>query len=343
MGNVYHVKFTRNPLNFIKGKQTYSLNRMFDFDVKRNGEWAWVKGDEGSIATVRQMMRKNNILFTRYAHEVTGGLFDQMIVPKGSGQAKIKSSDPRLTTEKYGGYNKLTGAYFCLVEHTEKKKRVRSIEAVMLMHKGVYERDPIAYCEQILDLKEPRILVKKILINSLVSFDGFRMHISGRTGSQIIFKNANQLVISSEQNRYIKCISKYVERCKAARSDLPVNAHDGITTEENIAMYNLLLNKLTTPRYIVKYATAAKTIKENEERFKKLSISEQCRILLQVLNLFNTTAASADLKALCGKAGVGILKTSKNIDNFSENTFKLIHQSITGFFEKEINLLGEFL
>lgn len=343
VGNVYHVKFTRNPLNFIKGKQTYSLNRMFDFDVRRNGERAWVKGDEGSIATVRQMMRKNNILFTRYAHEVTGGLFDQMIVPKGSGQAMIKSSDPRLTTEKYGGYNKLTGAYFCLVEHTEKKKRIRSIEAVMLMHKGIYERDPIAYCEQILGLKEPRILVKKILINSLVSFDGFRMHISGRTGSQIIFKNANQLVISSEQNRYIKCISKYVERCKAARSDLPVNAHDGITTEENIAMYNLLLNKLTTPRYIVKYATAAKTIKENEERFKKLSISEQCRILLQVLNLFNTTAASADLKALCGKAGVGILKTSKNIDNFSENTFKLIHQSITGFFEKEINLLGEFL
>ena len=342
VGNVYHVKFTRNPMNFIRGKQEYSLNRMFDWDVVRNGECAWRKGNEGSIAMVRKMMRKNNILFTRYAHEVSGGLFDQMIVPKGSGQAMIKSSDPRMTTEKYGGYNKLTGAYFCLVEHTEKKKRVRSIEAVMLMYKGLYEKNPSAYCERILDLKEPRVLIKKILINSLVSLDGFRMHVSGRTGSQIIYKNANQLAIAPEEMEYIKRIAKYLERCRNARTDLPLTAFDAIDEETNKSMYMLLLNKIGTVRYSKKYATAGKTIAEQQDKFCTLSVSDQCRILIQILNLFNTTAASADLKILCGKAGIGILLTSKNLINYLGSEFKIIHQSITGVFEQEIDLMGEF-
>ncbi len=341
VGNVYHVKFTRNPINFIKGGQTYSMNRMFDHDVERSGEVAWRKGDEGSIATVRHTMRKNNILFTRYAHEVTGGLFDQLLVPKGSGQAMAKASDPRMTIQNYGGYNKLTGAYFCLVEHTEKKKRARSIEAVMLMHKAMYEAQPELYCEKMLGLKEPKILIRKIKINSLVSFDGFRMHISGRTGSQIIYKNANELVLSSEQAQYLKSIGKYITRCVEARIDLNITKFDGITKEKNSVMYDLLVHKLGTSRYVVRYSTARKTLLENKKCFEELSAHDQCQVLLQILNLFRTTAASADLKLLCGKVGIGILLTSKNLMNYTANHFVMIHQSVTGFFEQEVDLLGD--
>lgn len=74
-------------------------------------------------------MAKNNILFTRFAHEEKGGFFDQTIMPKKKGQFPIKSN---MSIEKYGGYNKLKGACFCLVEHTNKKKRVRSIEPYIL-------------------------------------------------------------------------------------------------------------------------------------------------------------------------------------------------------------------
>ena len=102
--NVYHIKFTQNPLYFIKkegGK--YSLNRMFDFDVERNGETAWTAGQEGSISIVRHTMRKNNILFTRRAYEQTGELFNQKPVAAGKGQAMLKRSDPRMSIQKYGG------------------------------------------------------------------------------------------------------------------------------------------------------------------------------------------------------------------------------------------------
>lgn len=341
VGNVYHVKFTRNPINFIKHGQTYSLNRMFDLDVTRGNECAWRKGEDGSIAMVRRMMAKNNILFTRYAHEAKGGLFDQQIVPKGKGQAMIKRSDPRMNPEKYGGYNKLTGAYFMLVEHTEKKKRIRSIETVFLMDKVLYERDPIGYCTSVLGLSDPKILMPKIKIDSLVEYDGFRMHISGRSDVRILYKNANQLVLSPEETQYIKQISKYLERCQSAREDLKVTSFDAITLQKNEMIYCTLSDKLANMRYGVKYASESNGLIEQYKLFQKLSITDQCRVLMQVLNLFKTSAATADLSLVNGSKKAGILRTSKNLNGFTGHRFKLINQSVTGFFEQEIDLLGD--
>lgn len=343
VGNVYHVKFTANPYSFIQSRKEYSLNCMFTRNVERNGECAWRKGDEGSIQTVRQMMRKNNILFTRYAYEAKGGLFKQTIMPKGTGEAAVKTGDERMSIEKFGGYTKRTGAYFILVEHTEKKKRVRSIETVLLIDKEKFEKNAEAYLAENMGLKEPRVLIPKIKIDSLISYNGFRMHVSGRTGDRIIHKNANQLVLNPEQAGYIKKIGKYLERCRAERNDAEITVFDGITEDGNITLYGLLLNKLHSKPYCEKLATAAKTVEENREKFGSLSVPNQCRVLMQILNMFNTTAASADLKLLCGKLGIGILRISKSLDNYEGQSVKLIHQSFTGVFEKEIDLLGDEL
>lgn len=340
VGNVYHVKFTRNPANFFRENTEYSLNRMFDYDVMRGGESAWTRGPEGSIAVVRQMMRKNNILFTRYAHRAKGGFYDQQLMPKGKGQAPVKATDPRMTIDKFGGYNKLTGAFFFLVEH-EDKKIVRSIEAVYLMHQQFYKEDPIGYCEKVLELKNPRILVPEIKIDSLISYDGFRMHVSGRTGSQIIYKNANQLVIAPEWQQYVKGLSKYLTRCREARTELTVTSHDGITREANMALYDLLTEKMKTGKYKVKMETPQKTLSENRNRFTGLSIYEQGMVIMQIINIFACNSASGDLKLLCGKLGIGILLTSKNYTNYEGHSVKLINQSITGVFEKEIDLLQD--
>lgn len=341
VGNVYHVKFTRNPANYLKQSNfKYSLNRMFDFNVERNGETAWVSGETGSIATVRRMMRKNNILFTRRAAEVKGGLFDQLLVSQGKGQTPVKSSDPRLATGYYGEYNKRTGTYFILVEHTEKKKRVRSLEAIYLMHKAIYEQDPLRYCREILGLQEPVILIPKIKINALVSLDGFRMHISGRSGDSILLKNANPLILDLPWQEYTKKISKYLERCKAAGRDLEIATQDGLEEEKNQQFYTVLVEKLENPLYRIKYATPAKTLRENEEKFQNLSCGDQCKVLIQILHLFANNATSADLKLLNGKSGIGILKIPKKLAARQGKSFLLIHQSVTGFFEQTVDLLS---
>lgn len=341
VGNVYHVKFTKNPANFLRQREAkYSLNRMFDFDLSRNGETAWICGETGSIETVRRMMAKNNILLTRRAAEESGDLFDQQIVSQGKGQTPVKSSDPRMASGHYGQYNKLKGAFFCLVEHTEKKKRVRSLEAVYRMYRDLYLNDPKRYCCEVLSLKEPKIIIPRIKINSLISYNGFRMHISGRTGSRIILKNANPLVLDPLWSQYVKNISKYLERCAAAKQDLEITRFDGIAKEDNVSLYNELKSKLENSLYVIKYETVSKTLAESEYDFQKLSCSDQCRVLIQILNLFANNASSADLKLLNGKSGVGILLISKNIAPAKNGRLGLIHQSVTGFFEQQVDLMS---
>lgn len=342
VGNVYHVKFTRNPANFLKEENTkFSLNRMFDFDVSRGNDTAWKAGPEGSIATVRHTMRKNNILFTRRSAEATGGLFEQTIVSKGKGQAPVKASDTRMSIEKFGGYNKLTGAYFILVEHTVKKKRVRSLETVLLMYKARYETAPEAYCREILGLQEPKVLVPRIKINALVSYDGCQMHISGRSDSRISYKNANQLVLSVEWQQYIKFAAKYLDRCHSAGRDLDITTFDNIAADSNMQLYMLLLEKLENRRYRVMYKTLSQTLRKQSERFQKLSEPNQCRVLLQILNLFSNSATNANLSLLEASSQSGQIRFSKNISKLNGHSFKLIHQSVTGFFEQEVDLLGE--
>ena len=341
VGNTYHVKFTRNPLRFVQSRQTYSMNRVFDFDVAEKDGFAWKAGEDGSIAMVRRMMRKNNILLTRYAREETGALFDLQILPKGKGQALIKPSDPRMSIEKFGGYNKVKGAYYALIEHEERKKRVRSLEVVTILHKALYEREPLRYCEEVLGLKAPKVLISKIKIDSLFCLDGFRMHLSGRTGDRLIYKNANPLVLDPEWAQYIKQVAKCVERYAGEKEDVRLTVFDAVDARRNCELYQILLAKLALQPYRVKYGTPAKTLAEHAEAFRRLAPLPQCKVLLQILNLFSTNANSADLKLLCGKAGIGILLTSKNLGNFAGHSFRLIHPSITGVFEQEIDLLGD--
>lgn len=341
VGNVYHLRFTRDALNFVKSKEgrSYSLNHMFEYPVRRGKETAWIPGEEGSMAVVRRSIRKNNILFTRYTYEVGGGLYDQTIQPKGKGQAPIKSSDSRISIEKYGGYNKLTGSYYCLVEHKKKGKTVRSIEPVYLMHDQHYRRDKENYCRQILKLEDPIVLIPRIKKNALLSIDGFRLQISSRTGDRLICMNANQLVLSQEQTAYIKKLSKYAERCKAARAELPVTAYDGITAEENRVLLDALTAKLNNALYGKKFAGAAETIQAKVEQFRTLSLRDQAVVQLEVVKLFsNSNTSGANLKALGEGAVTGRLGISKNLSGGPGRMF-LIDQSVTGLFEKKLDLM----
>lgn len=346
VGNVYYVKFTRNPLNYIKSAEgaKYSLNRLFEKKVERNGETAWLPGEDGSMAVVRKTMRKNNVLVTRKAHEVGGGLYDQKIVRQGKGQAPIKSKDPRMCVKlnggyRYGGYNKRTGAYYFLVEHTKSKKRTRSLEPVYLMYEDFYREDPKSYCEQVLGITEPRILINKIRIDALLDYDGFRLNLSSRTGDRITCKNSNQLVLVPEAVSYVKAIGKYLERSKTAVGELAAVPADKITNHDNEALYAMLIEKLTNGLYQKKYDGVARKLSQNKEVFQNLSLLGQCTVLLEMVKLFsggNTSGANLKLIGEGNKAG--ILRINKYLPD--QGRITLVNQSVTGVFEQEVDLLG---
>ena len=340
VGNVYDSKFTRNPAIFLKKhpNYTYSLNKMYNFNVTDvDGTQAWIVDDCKSLNQVKAVMKKNNILFTRYAYEKKGELFDQMPMKKGKGQIPLKNGMP---IELYGGYNKAAGAYFILVEHTLKNKRVRSLETVLLLYKKMFESGKDGqqkYCKEVLGLTDAKVLLDKVKFDSLFCVDGFYMHISSRTNDNIRFKGANQLCISPTEEKYVKKIVNYINRIKEQRKDIILETADQITKQENLHIYDLLTGKIKFTIYGIRLSAQIKTLETGREKFIELEAEEQCKLLYQLLLLFACNSMSADLRAIGGVGQAGYIQLNKKLD--ANKKYLLVNQSPTGLFEQKIDLL----
>lgn len=341
VGNTYFVKFTKDAGWFVRKNpgRTYNLKKMFlSGKVERNGETAWIPGENGTISTVRCFMKKNNIIVTRRPYEVTGGFYDQMLMKKGKGQIPIKTGDERLLDiEKYGGYNKEAGAYFVLAESDGKKNaRIRTIEYVPVRLKNGLE-DENKLCTYLTQrgLKNPKILLKKIKIDTLFRVDGFFMWLSGRTGNQLIFKGANQLILSQEESVVLKKIQKFITRRKQDKS-VQIYDTDGLSEESLCNLYDTFLGKLRDTVYAKRLGEQEKTLTERKNNFLSLEKEDKCIILNEILHLFQCQSGSANLKLIKGPGSAGILLLNRDITKCRD--ICIINQSPAGIYEQITDL-----
>lgn len=344
VGNTYYVKFTKDAAWFVRNNpgRTYNLRKMFENEtIKRGNETAWIPGDNGTICTVKKWMRKNNVLFTRRAYEVKGGLFDQNILKKGKGQIPIKGGvNERLQSiEKYGAYNKASGAYFMLVESDGKKgERKRTIEFVpVYLAKSLEESVELRrrYCEEELGLVNPDVRLSKIKINTLFDVDGFKMHLSGRTGKQLIFKGANQLILSEKQQLTVKKIGKYCADYKENKEAV-LSEKSEVTQEALEELYDEFLHKLRNGLYGDRLSAQIERLEKGKEIFCSMSNERKCLTLMEILHLFQCDSQAANLKLIDGPGQAGLLKMNNDISKLED--IKIINQSITGFYEQVIDL-----
>lgn len=342
VGNTYFVKFTKNAAWFVRNNpgRTYNLQKMFkNSTVERNGEVAWISGEAGTIGTVKKVMAKNNILVTRRSYEVKGALFDLQLMKKGKGQVPIKGNNERLADiEKYGGYNKATGTYFMLVESEDKKgNMIRTIEYAPLYLKEKIEQDTTFTLEMLKNrgLVNPKIILSKIKIDTLFKVDGFYMWLSGRTGNQLIFKGANQLILSKEQQVLLKKIINFCAR-KNENKNYLISEKDNITDESLINIYDTFIDKLTNSLYSKRLGTQAITLSEKKDGFLELDKECKCMVLFEILHLFQCQSCAANLSFIGGPAKAGIIVLNSNISKI--NSISIINQSPTGIYEEEIDL-----
>lgn len=217
---------------------------------------------------------------------------------------------------------------------------MRSLEFVPIYLAKEIEQDPellMNYCKQDLQLEEPRILIPKIKINTLFNVDGFLMHLSGRTGNQLIFKGANQLCIGSGNEAYVHKIEKYLLRCGELKKELPITTWDGLSEEKNRLLYDLFLDKLKNTLYNVRLSTQVKTLEEKRDKFLSLPVEKQTAVLSEILKLFQCNSVNSNLSILGGSKRVGTLLIQKAISNYDK--VAIIHQSPTGVFSQEVDLL----
>ncbi len=341
VGNVYHTKFTKNPKlifsRVLDQKEKLSLNHMFSYPVERDGVVAWQMGKDGSLHMVKQMMKKNNIQFTRYAYTVSGGFYDQMPLKKGKGQFPLKTGDMRLSNiARYGGYNKVSGAYFCLVKHMVKNKQVLTLEAIPVIYAQQFETDRLfreSYLTEVLKLNNPNLVIKKIKFNALFDINNMKVHITGRSGKDLLFKHAHQLILDYKWQLYIKRIDQMIVR--AAAPDELVKKE--IDAEKNIELYDIFISKLMKKCYFTKLRAQYKTLNELRDNFIEVSLDNQIKTLMQILKFFKCDRELTNLQLIQGVPNAGKISFSKNIHK--NNSAYLIHQSITGLFEQKIDLL----
>ena len=318
-------------------KNNYNLSRMFDWDVKRGDEVAWIAqkqdGAAGTISTVKKMLSKNTTLMTRLSYEGKGALANETLYSaekaKGEGYIPFKSSDTKIQdVTKYGGFTSVTGAYFFLVEHDEKKKRIRTIESVPLYLADKIDKDSSElerYCDK-LGLVNYDVRVRKIKIGSLIKYNGYFCYITGKTGYRLIVRNATNLCLASNWRKYIKKIEKYKET---------TIIDNVITAEENIKLYNELLNKFTVGIFGRRPNPIGEKMDSARDKFASLSIENQCLALYQILQLTAILGNESDLQLIGASTHAGKMLISKKIGT---DEIYLINQSPTGLFETKIDL-----
>lgn len=359
VGNTYFVKFTRNPLVFLeekkkgnKNNRRYNLAKIFKpdkekgSDVIRNGETAWKTGKNGTIVTVAKTMSKNNILVTKMVTEKSGKLFDVTIEKKGPIKENIehlplKSSDTRLSNmEKYGSYCSIKGSYFVLVKSKDKKgKEIQTIESVPLYLKKDFDKSEesfIRYLEKTSKLKEPKILLK-LKVGSLLVTDGFKMRIASKSETSIIFNNANQLILQPEKVKVLKKALKYADRKKQNKNAI-ITSNDKLYDSDLMLLYDTFITKLKDSVYSVMLANKITTLEALKENFEKATIEDKCIAISELLHLFQCDASMPNLKII-GGTGSGRIKKTKTISG-SFKKLTLVTQSVTGIFEKKVDLLS---
>ncbi len=342
VGNVYDEKFTNNSLQWLKNNPnaSYSLNHMYDFDLIKNDKVIWKRGKEGTIAIVSKMMSKNSVLYTRHATCNKGELFNQQLVGKEDNPGiQIKKG---MDITKYGGYKSVNPAYFVLVESKDKKGNIkRGIEAMPLYLSKQFEEHPedyLKYCEDKYGLIEPRVVISKIKKNAYMIVNGFPMHIRGTNGKDISFQGAVQLCLNEKSTIYLKKIEKYIARNLERRDKkefLMITEMEGITLEDNLRFYDILLEKHKNTIYKYRPANQAKAIELGRSIFKELTLEEQCVVINEILKLMQCKPITANLKLIGGSSNAGLTTVNKNT---MMNSAYLVNQSITGLFEQKIDL-----
>lgn len=353
VGNVYDTKFTKNPMNYIKeqrkenSNEKYHMNKIFEFPVIRNEKEAWITKNDESINIVRKTLARKTPLVTKRNYEVKGEIADATIYPKGKTKEGSylpkKTSIPALRDiKKYGGVTKIKIAYFFLVEHEVKKKRVRTIECVPAYQKEELKTQEQLerYCREELKLINPSIRLEKIKPYSLLKMNGNFFYITGKTNDRFSLANAMELCVDEVSENHIRDLVKY-KNCGY------FNVDDKEARKRNERLYTIL-----TKKHLTVFKGSPKPMGEKLQQYQQLflglEVSKQVYILLQILQLTATNVKTkADLTAIGGKANEGTMDISKHLENVIKNQIKkglvpelvLINQSPTGLFESEIDLL----
>ncbi len=353
MGNVYHEQFTKKW--YLKNKNSYSLKmttRLGHTITGGDEKIVWYgtadKAQPSSVAAVRKTVFKNNCHAVFYPVKKKGGFFEQNIKSRrsGEGTVRIKKDMP---TEIYGGYGGLTTAFTMLVRYKDKKgKTVCEFVPVAHLYDEKFLSDKgfaLNYIKERIDKDaadmEFPLGMRPIKIGTEFSLDGLHV-ILGQQGSgndkRPAFKIFTPLILSASETKYVKSVESYARKT-GDNSNLEYTDKESVNREGNIALYDRLIEKLSTKPYSLRPGNQVKKYIDGRDKFIEFeSVKEQCDALLNFISMFNrVTKPDKGFKTIVN----GYL--SAKLNNWNYNDVRIIDRSPAGLFEKRSINLKELL
>ena len=353
VGNVMNSTFTDNPYEWVRRKKDsgykYSIRteRLFrnieEYKLADNVETnmpevkAWDYAD--SIKIVSDTMKRNDVLWTKMTYEQSGAMSDLQIVGRANntdGILPIKNDERRKHTEKYGGYRSISGAFFALIEDVKGDRRIIQIPIIAKKNIDKYVAN---------EYSGAKIIIPKINFKSYLKVDGFPCHLAGRTGDRIVLHPAIQLFLSDNESIDLKAISSTYKKIIDNKKYEIDCSKDKISDEVCIRIFETLVNKLSLFRNAPILGSKVGEIVNSRDKFEKLSLKNKISAVMQLNKAMACNAECGNLSSFVnGASSVGTLFKGNKVTSW--NSAKLYVQSVTGIFEKEVDLKtvqpGEF-
>ncbi len=382
VGNVYDKVFTSH-FTVDLYKKHFDDNRSWKIDVKNlfkrdeyacniinSGACVWKAkhylddkkeaedpSSEGTIDLVRKTLSWNDPMVTQmlYTQSAKQGFFNKISIHsanEGNAAYPLKQKAPFNSDNwetKYGGYSDLSAPYFMFVESEGKKGKkkytVENIPSIYLASINT-EEEKLKYLSDNNKLKNPKILIDKLLIRTVVEFpleDGkVRLGLSGKG---LTFVNLSQIAYSNKDMvKYFKQISKVlgINNPAGKKIDLTYLADKesiesgGITInkENNILAYKYLQSNILNKNCLTHIPGLGKKVtacSESFETFIDLTVLEQMKIMMEIIKLGSHDTPSSDLTLLNQPV---LSNKSLTCSKELPRPFRIIQQSPTGFYEK---------
>lgn len=347
VGNVMNETFTSDPYKWIKQREgkEYSIRpeRIFRASQKyqkANGEetiYPEVRGWNfaDSIKIISDTMKRNDVIWTRMNYIESKEISDLQLVGKGKnsdGLLKIKQQS-RLNPEKYGGYNSLKGAHFALIECQDKKGNAqRRVVQIPIIAKDNIEK----YISE--NYTQARIILPVIKYKSLIKIDNsIPLHLTGKTGNRLTFQHGYQILIPDRFNKGLKKVTSVIKKDKIQNGKYEIDEKQDAVEDAVINVFDIVMDKLTLYRQIPSLETMVDKVTLSREKFKDLSLKEQCKAFGELLKFISCGAEKGNLLSFVSSAGsAGMICFSGDLE--SRSSTLLINQSPTGLYEEIIDL-----
>lgn len=301
VGNVYHERFSK-PLFQLTEAYSVQVKSVMNQRLVHGKDVIW--GGKAANGRIKATVQKNAVHLTRYAFFRRGGLFNQMPLKAAARLIPLKQKfcEKKIPTDKYGGFNSATVSYFILASYkTKKKTDIMLIPVDLRIADAFGGNQDFAHeyaTKKVLDnnkrdvISDVKILLngRKLKANTVFSFDGLRMTLSGKStgGKQVIFAPMTPLILGAEAEEYIKKLDSFLKKRSVNPSIHLEEAYDEISAQKNLELYDKLTEKLAASPFR-KLPASAKLYKElssGRNEFQCLALQEQVAFLSDRIAFF---------------------------------------------------------